>query len=118
MKIANIASIAALALLGFSRVSATAPTMTWDSYGFFGTSGYYPIEYWVDVSDPDGDLQSLSVSAHFESSDNWLKGPVRGNGFHLQVHGYGDTIDGYTTGKVEYTDASDGYHYEEVEFSF
>lgn len=118
MKIAKIALIAAFALFGLSRMSATEPSLSYYSYGWFGTSGYYPIEYWVDVTDPDGDLQSLSVSAHYESSNNWQNQvSVTGNGSHLQAHGYGDTVDGYTTARIDYADSTASYHAER-ELSF
>lgn len=118
MKIAKLALISAILLGSWSRLSATEPTLNYFSYGWFGTSGYYPIEYFVDVDDSDGDLNELTVSAHYESSNNWqTQETLTGDGFHLRAHGYGDTIDGATEGIINYADGEASYH-EAVEFSF
>lgn len=118
MKIAKIALILCVAFSGFCRLSADEPRLDWYSYGWFGTSGYYPIEYWVDVyDDTDADLGSLSVDAYYESERVWETTRGTGNGAHYSASGWCNTIDGYTDGKIYGTDGSAPYYFD-VQFSY
>ena len=81
--------ILALSFAGWARASAAAPTISWDSYGWFSASGMYSIEYWVDVYDSDGDLVSTRVTARDEYLQMWSTTQGRGNNWHMQTHGWG-----------------------------
>lgn len=109
--------IAAISLCSSHWIAADEPTLEVFSYGWFSSSGYYPIEYWVDAYDNDGDMNWLYVSAHDEAYDEWYNTTGTGDGSHRQAHGWGTTLDGYTDGRVWVRDSVDTY-YHDVEFSF
>lgn len=111
MKMLKIALIAALACGAWLRVSAD-PTIQQDSYGWFSTSGYYAVEYFVDAYD-NGTLQSLTVQAYDEEDHYWCDPAYgTGDGSHLHAHGWGVTIDGDVDGKIWGTDNGQAYSYD------
>lgn len=117
MKFLKLALVAALSLGGWHWTAADEPTIYSDSYGWFSTSGYYAVEYWVDAYDNDGDLSALHVDAYDEAYNVWYGANGTGNGSHMQAHGYGCTIDGDTPGVVYATD-SEGTHRYDVMFYY
>lgn len=89
------------------------------SFGWFGTAGYYPIEYWVDVYDlGSSGIQNFQVWAYYETSHNWQTAETRtGNSSHRTAHGYGDAYDDSTAGIIHFTNGSDVTH-QNVEFIY
>jgi|GEM_PF-3208002 len=120
MKLAKIALISCFAAMGLARLHAGTPTLDYYSYGWFNTSGYYPIEFWVTVDDSAGQLQSLTVDAYYESGSVWESNPGSGNGYRQQSSGWCNTVDGYTDGRVYGYDGGVPYRWNEdvVQFSF
>ena len=117
MKIVKFALAFAFVLGGF-KAFAEEPTFDSWGYGWMTTSGYYPIEFWLDAYDNDGDMTNLRVDAHDEYLSRWYTYYGSGNGSHLAVNeGWGCTIDGDTDGHVWITDSVDTY-YHETQFYF
>lgn len=112
MKFIKILLIAALSLGGWHWTAADEPTLATDSYGWFSTTGFYAVEYWVDAYDTGGDLSALRVSAYDEAGGEWYDANGTGNGSHMQAHGWGTTLDGDTLGRVWATDSSDTYYFD------
>lgn len=119
MKTLPIALVAAFFLGSWSHLSAETYDIDTFSFGWFGTSGYYPVEYWVDVYDYSGTgLRNFSVSAHYESSNNWQTAEtISGNSSHLTAHGYGDTVDDSTSGTIDFANGVEAVH-RNVQFYF
>lgn len=117
MKFAKFLLTVSLLLGASLHLSASNPTFYADSYGWFSTSGVYPVEYWVDAYDSDGDLSSLVVADNDELLGSWQYHTGTGNGSHRQVHAWSNTVDGYIDGRVWMTDST-GVHESPTEFHY
>ncbi len=119
MKTLQIVFVAALMLGSGSSLLAGPSRVEQFSFGWFGTAGYYPIEYWVDVYDlGNSGIHNFEVRAYYESSGNWqTQETLSGNSAHRTAHGYGDALDDSTPGTIHFTNGTDLTH-DYVEFYY
>lgn len=107
MKIKILAALAVLAL-GFGAKGFGGEPPTWTAWYDFWVSatGRYPLEYFVDAHDNDGDLVRLYGQGWDESNFMWWTcDQWGGNNTDQYMHGWACSIDGYTTVRYAFEDS-------------
>lgn len=92
--------------------SATAPTWTQSSYGYYSPNSPPAIQYWVDAYDADSDLVALTTAGYDEQYEVWNYYGSTGNGAHRSSTGWGVSYYGEAAGKVSITDSTAQYNYD------